>query len=173
MRKFVFYFFLIIYQISFVFNIIVLPIDVKTKSKKNIDDPDEYYLTTKLNLGEPTQEIECEINFEISDYYLTNYPTNIKPEYNISLSRTVKKTPMNNVYSSKFSGGPLIYETFYFCNDLNCQNKQKFEHINIALPSINNQLYGCEIGFQSRHSNKNAMSFINELNKNEIYIFSS
>ena len=42
-------------------------------------------------------------------------------------------------------------------------------NISIALPSINSQLYGWEIGFQSGHSNKNAMSFINELNKNEIY----
>ena len=168
MRKFVFYFFLVIYQITLVLNIIVLPIEVKTKTKKNLDDPDEYYLSTKLNIGEPTQEIDCEINFEISDYYMTNYPTNIKPEYNISLSKTLEKSQINNVYSSKFSGGTLIYETFYFYNDLNCKNTQKFEHINIALPSVNNQLYGCEIGFQSRHSSKNTMSFINELNKNQI-----
>ena len=88
MRKFVFYFFLIILQFSYILNIIVLPIEVKTKQKKNIDDPDEYYLHSELNIGEPNQLIDCEINFEIGDYYLTNYPPNTIPKYNFSLSKT-------------------------------------------------------------------------------------
>ena len=168
MRKFIFHFFLIIYQISFILNIIVLPIEVKKKVKKDIDDPDEYYLTTKLNIGEPIQVIDSEINFEISDYYMTNYPSNVKQNYNMSLSKTVEKTNINNIYSSKFSSGVLIYETFHFYDDINCINKKKFEHINIALPSFSDKLYGCEIGFQSRHSSRNTMSFINELKKNQI-----
>ena len=119
MRKFVFFFFLIIYQISFIFNIIVLPIEVKIKSKKNIDDPDEYYLYTKLNIGEPIQEIDCEINFEISDYYMTNYPSNVIPKYNISLSKSIEKTETMPILTSKFSDGYLAHETIYFFDEIN------------------------------------------------------
>ena len=124
MRIYIFYFFLILFQISFISNIIVLPITVKKKSKQDIDDPDEYYLTTNLNIGEPIQELECEINFEISDYYLDNYPSNVIPKYNISSSSSIEKTPIRNIASSKFTGGNLIYETFYFYNDINCENKK-------------------------------------------------
>ena len=168
MRIYIFYFFLILFQISFISNIIVLPIAVKKKSKQDIDDPDEYYLTTNLNIGEPIQELECEINFEISDYYLDNYPSYVIPKYNISSSNSIEKTPIRNIASSKFTGGNLIYETFYFYNDINCENKKKYEHIKIALPGIDNKLYGCEIGFQTRHSNQNSISFINELQSYKI-----
>lgn len=168
MRKFNFFFFLIIYQISSILSVVVFPIEVNKKEKKEIDDPEEFYLSTKLSIGEPPQEIDCEINFEISDFYMTNYPTNVKPKYDISLSKTVEKTSINNIYSSKFSGGKLIYETFHFFDDINCKNKQKYEHINIPIPNYNEQLYACEIGFQSRHSSRNTMNFIDELKKNKI-----
>ena len=168
MRRFIFYFFLILFQFSFISNIIVLPIVVKKKSKQDIDDPDEYYLTTNLNIGEPIQDLECEINFEISDYFLDDYPSNVIPKYNISSSKSIEKTSMKYIDSSKFTGGSLIYETFYFCNDINCENKKKYEHIKIALPRIDDKLYGCEIGFQTRHSNKNTISFINELQSYKI-----
>ena len=167
MRKYIFSFFLIIYHVQYVLNIIVLPIETKIKAKKNFDDPDEYYLTTKLDIGEPSQTIECEINFEISDYFMTNYPSNVKPQYNISLSKTIEINRNSNVDSSKFASGNLLYETFYFFDDTEFKNKQKFEHIIIVVPSLNNQLYGCEIGFQSRHSNRYSLSFINELKTNK------
>ena len=169
MRKFVFFFFLIIYQISFIFNIIVLPIEVKIKTKKNIDDPDEYYLYTKLNIGEPIQEIDCEINFEISDYYMTNYPSNVIPRYNISLSRTIEKTETMPILTSKFSDGYLAHETIYVFDEINCKNEKKIENMNFVMPYFSSTIYACEIGFQSRHSDKmNAMSFIHELKKNNI-----
>ena len=176
MRKFIFHFFLIIFQISSIFNYIVLPFEVKTKLKKDIDDPDEYYLYTKLNIGEPNQIVDCELNFEISDYYMTNYPSTILPKYNISLSKTFEKTNKNIIFSSKFTGGYCAQETIYFFDDINCENKKKFEHFNILIPSITNQLYGLEIGLQSRHSNNRYyMCFINELKTNNIinnYIWS-
>ena len=170
MRKFVFYFFLIILQFSHILNIIVLPIEVKTKQKKNIDDPDEYYLHSELNIGEPNQLIDCEINFEIGDYYLTNYPPNTIPKYNFSLSKTFENTNQG-ISSSKFSDGYKCTETFYFYDDIKCEKKLKFEKMNIAIPSYTNKLYGCEIGFQSRHSNYgNSMSFVHELNCKKLYL---
>ena len=163
MRKLVFYFFLIIFQISYILNIIVLPIEVKTKQKRNLDDPDEYYLHSELNIGEPNQLIDCEINFEIGDYYLTNYPPNTIPKYNFSLSKTFENTN-KGISSSKFSDGYKCTETFYFYDDIKCDKKLKFEKMSIAIPSYANKLYGCEIGFQSRHSNfGNSMSFVHEL----------
>ena len=166
MKKFIFYSFLIIFELSHVLSIIVLPIEVKTKLKDDMEEPDEYYLYTKLNIGEPSQKIDCEINFEINDYFMTNYPSNVLPKYNFSLSNSFEKTTLI-VPTSKYSGY-LGYENFYFYNDIECKNLQKFEHINIAFPSFDNKLYACEIGLQSRHSSKKLISFIDELKTNKV-----
>ena len=168
MRKFIFCFFLIIFQFSYILNIIVLPIEVKTKQKKNLDDPDEYYLHSELNVGEPEQLIDCEINFEIGDYYFTNYPQNTIPKYNFSLSKTFERTN-NGVTSSKFSDGYKCMDTFYFYEDIECKKKLKFEKMKIIIPNYMDKLYGCEIGFQSRHSNFGySMSFVHELKTNNL-----
>ena len=166
MKNFIFYCFLIIFNLSSIYTIIVIPFEVKTKIKTDIDEPDEYYLYTKLNIGDPIQKIDCEINFELNDYYMTHYPSNVIPKYNFSLSNSLEKTAVK-IPTSKDTGY-LGYENFYFYNDISCKNLQKYEHLSIVFPNFNDNLFACEIGLQSRHSSRNLISFINELKINNI-----
>ena len=119
-------FIIIILNIIQILNIIVFPFQIKSKSKKNINDENEYYIYTNFEMGDPPQKINCEINFDINDYFITYSPLNVQPSYNDSLSKSFVKSSTNRITSSHFSGGFWGLENFYFYTDLECKNKQKF-----------------------------------------------
>ena len=72
-------------------------------------------------MGEPSQEINCELNFDISDYFMIYSPYNVKPIYNNSLSLSFKKNE-NQISSSRFSGGFCANENIYFYIHLKYKN---------------------------------------------------
>lgn len=168
MKNYIFGFFLIILNIIPIINIIVLPFEIKSMPKQNLDDVNEYYIYSTIEMGEPSQKINCEINFDISDYFMTYTPKNVEPTFNSSLSKTFVQTSKNRISSSSFKGGFWASENFYFYTDLNCQNKEKFESVNVVYPSEENKLTACEIGLQSRHSYGKYQSFIHILKSKQI-----
>ena len=173
MKNFIFLIF-ILSNINQIINIIVLPFEIRTKPKKNIEDENEYYIYSNIDMGEPSQNVNCEINFDISDYFMTYYPINVQPTFNSSLSKTFAKTSVNRISSSSFSGGSWASDNFYFYTDLECKNKQKFESVNVVFPTEQNKLSACEIGLQSRHSFGKFQSIIHILKSKQIinnYIF--
>ena len=54
-------------------------------------------------MGEPSQKINCELNFDISDYFMTYTPNNVEPTFNSSLSKTFVHTSRNRISSSSVS----------------------------------------------------------------------
>ena len=168
MRKIFISLFIIIFKIFPIINIIVFPFEIKKRQKKSLNDANEYYILTQFEMGDPPQKVDCEINFDINDYFMTYSPLNVKPTYNSSLSTSIIKTSMNGVITSRFTGGHCAYENFYFYTDLQCKKKEKFESITIIFPPSENKLAGCEIGLQSRHSNNKYESIIHALKSKEI-----
>jgi len=168
MKNFIFCFILIILNIIPIINIIVLPFEIKSKSKQNLEDESEYYIYSTFDMGEPSQKINCEINFDISDYFMTYTPKNVEPTFNSSLSKTFVQTSSNRISSSSYSGGFWASENFYFCTDLNCKNKEKFESVNVVYPPEENKLTACEIGLQSRHSYGKYQNIIHILKSKQI-----
>lgn len=119
-------------------------------------------------MGEPSQKINCELNFDISDYFMTYTPNNVEPTFNSSLSKTFVHTSRNRISSSKFKRGFWASENFYFYTDLECKNKEKFEEVNVVYPDEENKLAACEIGLQSRHSFSKYQSIMHVLKSKQI-----
>ena len=161
-------FIIIILNIIQILNIIVFPFQIKSKSKKNINDENEYYIYTNFEMGDPPQKINCEINFDINDYFITYSPLNVQPSYNDSLSKSFVKSSTNRITSSHFSGGFWGLENFYFYTDLECKNKQKFESLNAVFPPKENKLSACEIGLQPSHIFGKYQSIIHILKSKQI-----
>jgi len=168
MKNFIFCFILIILNIIPINNIIVLPFEIKSKPKQNLDDVNEYYIYSTFDMGEPSQKINCELNFDISDYFMTYTPNNVEPTFNSSLSKTFVHTSRNRISSSKFKRGFWASENFYFYTDLECKNKEKFEEVNVVYPDEENKLAACEIGLQSRHSFSKYQSIMHVLKSKQI-----
>ena len=168
MKNYIFGFILIILNIIPIINIIVLPFEIKTKPKQNLDDVKEYYIYSTIDMGEPSQKINCEINFDISDYFMTYTPKNVEPTFNSSLSKTFVQTSKNRISSSSFRGGFWASDNFYFYTDLNCKNKEKFESVNVVYPPEENRLTACEIGLQSSHSFGKYQNIIHILKSKQI-----
>ena len=168
MKNFIFCFILIILNIIPINNIIVLPFEIKSKPKQNLDDVNEYYIYSTFDMGEPSQKINCELNFDISDYFMTYTPNNVEPTFNSSLSKTFVHTSRNRISSSKFKRGFWASENFYFYTDLECKNKEKFEAVNVVYPDEENKLAACEIGLQSRHSFSKYQSIMHVLKSKQI-----
>lgn len=168
MKNFIFCFILIILNIIPINNIIVLPFEIKSKPKQNLDDVNEYYIYSTFDMGEPSQKINCELNFDISDYFMTYTPNNVEPTFNSSLSKTFVHTSRNRISSSKFKRGFWASENFYFYTDLECKNKEKFEEVNVVYPDEENKLTACEIGLQSRHSFSKYQSIMHVLKSKQI-----
>ena len=168
MKNYIFGFILIILNIIPIINIIVLPFEIKSKPKQNLDDVNEYYIYSTIDMGEPSQKINCEINFDISDYFMTYTPKNVEATFNSSLSKTFTQTSITRISSSSFKSGFWASENFYFYTDLNCKNKEKFESVNVVYPPEENKLTACEIGLQSRHSYGKFQSFIHILKSKQI-----
>ena len=168
MKNYIFGFILIILNIFPIINIIVLPFEIKTKPKQNLDDVKEYYIYSTIDMGEPSQKINCEINFDISDYFMTYTPKNVEPTFNSSLSKTFVQTSKNRISSSSFRGGFWASDNFYFYTDLNCKNKEKFESVNVVYPPEENRLTACEIGLQSSHSFGKYQNIIHILKSKQI-----
>ena len=174
MKSFIFSLILIILKFIQIINIIVLPFEIRIKPKKNIEDENEYYIYSNISMGEPSQNVNCEINFDISDYFMTYYPINVQPTFNYSLSKTFKKISMNWISSSSFSRGFWANDNFYFYTDLEYKNKQKIISMEIVFPSKENKLTACEIGLQSLNSLGKLKSLIHILKSKKIinnYIF--
>jgi len=165
MKKFLLKFFLIILNIIPILNIIVLPFQIKTNSK---NDEKDYFIYTYFEMGEPPQKINCEINLDISDFFMTYSPINVQPSYNNTLSKSFVKNSGDTISSSRFNGGYWALENFYFYTDLECKNKQKFESLSIVCPPQQNKLSACEIGLQSSHSFGKYQSFIHILKSKQI-----
>jgi len=146
----------------------VLPFEIKSKPKQNLDDVNEYYIYSTFDMGEPSQKINCELNFDISDYFMTYTPNNVEPTFNSSLSKTFVHTSRNRISSSKFKRGFWASENFYFYTDLECKNKEKFEEVNVVYPDEENKLAACEIGLQSRHSFSKYQSIMHVLKSKQI-----
>ena len=163
MKKFFINFIFIIFKIIPIINIIVLPFEIKTKQKKSQTDENEYYIFTKIEIGDPPQLLNCEINFDINDYFMTYSPVNVEPTFNASLSNSLVKPSKNKIYSSLFTGF-FAYENFYFYTDLKCKKKELFESLRIIFPDEENKLAACEIGLQPRHSDVQFENFIHNLN---------
>ena len=119
-------------------------------------------------MGEPSQKINCEINFDISDYFMTYTPKNVEPTFNSSLSKTFVQTSKNRISSSSFRGGFWASDNFYFYTDLNCKYKEKFESVNVVYPPEENRLTACEIGLQSSHSFGKYQNIIHILKSKQI-----
>ena len=168
MKNCIFCFILIILNIIPINNIIVLPFEIKSKPKQNLDDVNEYYIYSTIDMGEPSQKINCELNFDISDYFMTYTPNNVEPTFNSSLSKTFVHTSRNRISSSKFKRGFWASENFYFYTDLECKNKEKFEAVNVVYPDEENKLAACEIGLQSRHSFSKYQSIMHVLKSKQI-----
>jgi hypothetical protein len=168
MKNYIFDFILIILNIIPIINIIVLPFEIKSKPKQNLDDVNEYYIYSTIDMGEPSQKINCEINFDISDYFMTYTPKNVEPTFNLSLSKTFVQTSQNRISSSSFRGGFWASDNFYFYTDLNCKNKEKFESVNVVYPPKENRLTACEIGLQSSHSFGKYQNIIHILKSKQI-----
>ena len=168
MKNCIFCFILIILNIIPINNIIVLPFEIKSKPKQNLDDVNEYYIYSTFDMGEPSQKINCELNFDISDYFMTYTPNNVEPTFNSSLSKTFVHTSRNRISSSKFKRGFWASENFYFYTDLECKNKEKFEAVNVVYPDEENKLAACEIGLQSRHSFSKYQSIMHVLKSKQI-----
>lgn len=151
-------FILIIYKIIPIINIIVFPFVIKKKAKKSEKDETEFYIYTKIEIGEPPQELNCEINFDTSFYFMTNSPYNVVPTYNASLSKSL----VNNY--KKSNDGFYAYENFYFCGDLQCNKKELVESLIVPYAPREDKLAALEIGFQSRHLDSRYQNFIHNLN---------
>ena len=159
---------LIIFKIIPIVNIIVFPFQIRKTQKKGLYDANEYYIYTQFEMGDPPQKVNCELNFDINDYFMTYSPLNVQPTYNSSLSKSIINTSMNGVITSRYTLGHCAYENFYFYTDLECQKKEIFESLIIIFPPTENKLAGCEIGLQSRHSNGKLENFIHNLKTKEI-----
>ena len=159
---------LIIINIIGILNIIVLPFKIEQKRKENTDDENEYFIYTNLEIGEPPQKINCELNIDISDFFITYNPLNVQPTYNNSLSKSFIKTSNNKISSSGFDDGYWALENFYCYTDLNYQNKIKIESLSIVFPSEENKLSACEIGLKTSQSYGKYQNFFYSLKTKQI-----
>jgi hypothetical protein len=112
--------------------------------------------------------VNCEINFDINDYFMTYTPLNVEPTFNLSLSKSFVSPSLMKVDSSRFSGGFYGYENFYFYTDLECKKKELFKSINLIFPPKEDKLAACEIGLQSRHSTGKFENIIHNLKLNKL-----
>ena len=163
MKYFKKFFFILIFIFKIKTNLIVLPFQVKeiTKNKKQ-------YIYTSFEMGEPPQNIETELSFQSSNFFMThnNNSVNGNVTFNPSSSQTFLIIS-NNISISDIEKGYLAIDNLYFFTDINCENKKKYSSIPIVFPQDKNISFSLIIGLQIGTNNK-SYNFINLLKSNNI-----
>ena len=140
--------------------LIVLPFNIKIKNE-NDDEFFSKYLSTKFEIGVPPQNIEAEINFQESDFFLCYTRKHISLSYNKSKSNTYRNTTLYRISTKNFIAGCRATETFYFYNDEKLVRKQKYENIPFFMSTNSDKLFGGILGFE--YSDKGLRGFVASL----------
>ena len=128
----------VIFIFSFLFNInyclIVIPFNIKDIPKKQ----NLQYIYTSLEIGEPKKEIYSIINFSNSLFYFANDSIiNLTSNsYISSYSNTFNLISKINNTSFPSNLKNIISEKFYFCTDIDCNNKKSYILSPILYPEI-------------------------------------
>jgi len=127
--------------------LIFLPFNIKIKSENN-DEFFSKYLSTKFEIGEPSQIIEAEIDFQESDFYLSYTKKYISLSYNKSKSNVYINTTQYRITTKNFMSGCKANETFYFFEDEELQNKKQYKNISFFMSANIDQLFCAVLGFE-------------------------
>ena len=127
--------------------LIVLPFKMKIKNQQS-DEFFSKYLSTTFEIGEPPQNIEADINFQESDFHLTYTRKYIPLLYNKTKSNTYINTTLYRITTKNFISGCRANETFFFYNDENLKNKQKYMNVPFFMSTNMDKLFAAILGFE-------------------------
>jgi len=127
--------------------LIILPFNIKLKSDKS-DEFFSKYLFTKFEIGEPSQIINAEIDFQETDFYLSYTKKYLSLSYNKSKSNAYINTTQYRITTKNFISGCKANETFYFFEDEALQNKKQYKNVPFFMAANIDHLFCAVLGFE-------------------------